>query len=199
MRLALKASLPVICALSISACVQGHNHSAHASKYAGQQTREIKSLSNNDIEELERGGGWGLAKAAELNGLPGPAHILELQSELKLEQSQIAKVKALHSDMQQRAILGGKKLIALEKALEKRFRARSVDEEQLKKTLADIAAARAELRFVHLSAHLQTPSILSEQQIAQYIELRGYNNADPCASVPKGHNPELWRRHNGCN
>jgi hypothetical protein len=40
--------------------------------YAGMQNRAIKSLSDNDINELRRGGGWGLALAAELNGMPAP-------------------------------------------------------------------------------------------------------------------------------
>ncbi len=43
------------------------NDSNHDSKYIGQENRAIKSLSSEDIAELERGGGWGLAKAAELN------------------------------------------------------------------------------------------------------------------------------------
>jgi hypothetical protein len=50
-----------------------------ASPYAGQETRRIKSLSEQDIDELRQGRGWGLAKAAELNGLPGPAHLLEMR------------------------------------------------------------------------------------------------------------------------
>ena len=52
------------------------------SKYFGQETREIKSLSESDIEELKNGRGWGLAKAAELNGVPGPVHLLEMQKEI---------------------------------------------------------------------------------------------------------------------
>lgn len=52
---------------------------SHKSKYVGQEKREIKSLSETDIEELRNGRGWGLAKAAELNGLPGPAHLLEMK------------------------------------------------------------------------------------------------------------------------
>lgn len=40
------------------------------------QSRAIKSLSDNDIKELRRGGGWGLALAAELKGMPGPADLL---------------------------------------------------------------------------------------------------------------------------
>ena len=43
--------------------------SAHAdtpaSPYTGQQTRSIKALSPGDIDELRKGGGMGLAKAAE--------------------------------------------------------------------------------------------------------------------------------------
>ena len=60
----------------------------HDSKYAGQEGRLIKSLSTEDIAELERGAGWGLAKAAELNGVPGPKHLLELKTELGLTQMQ---------------------------------------------------------------------------------------------------------------
>jgi len=50
---------------------------AHPSKYAGQETRAIKSLSSEDIAELRRGGGWGMARAAELNGVPGPSSGIE--------------------------------------------------------------------------------------------------------------------------
>ena len=48
-----------------------------ASPYAGEEARAIKSLSADDIAELQRGGGRGLAKPAELNGVPGPAHLLD--------------------------------------------------------------------------------------------------------------------------
>ena len=46
-------------------------HDTHKSKYAGEEKRAIKSLSAADIEELQKGGGWGLAKAAELNATLG--------------------------------------------------------------------------------------------------------------------------------
>jgi hypothetical protein len=59
------------------------NHS-HKSKYVGQEKRKIKSLSESDIEELKNGSGWGLAKAAELNGVPGPVHLLEMRDEIGL-------------------------------------------------------------------------------------------------------------------
>src|ERR1043166_1905183 len=44
------------------------------SPYAGQQSREIKSLSDQEIDGLKNARGLGLAKAAELNGYPGPRH-----------------------------------------------------------------------------------------------------------------------------
>jgi hypothetical protein len=48
------------------------------SPYAGQQTRAIKALSPEDLAGLLNGEGMGMAKAAELNGYPGPVHVLEL-------------------------------------------------------------------------------------------------------------------------
>lgn len=45
--------------------------SEYVSSYSGQEKRTIKSLSKDDIEQLNAGKGWGLAKAAELNGMPG--------------------------------------------------------------------------------------------------------------------------------
>ena len=39
------------------------------STYAGMEARWIKSLSPEDLQELWRGGGWGLALPAELNGV----------------------------------------------------------------------------------------------------------------------------------
>ena len=53
-----------------SAWGQHHQHTGQATPYAGFQDRQIKGLSDEDIEELRRGAGWGLALPAELNGLP---------------------------------------------------------------------------------------------------------------------------------
>jgi len=180
--------------ISVSAIAQGHSgHSA----YAGQQDRAIKSLSQEDIKELERGGGWGLAKAAELNGMPGPAHLLELNDKVGLASEQVSRIESLFSEMQAQAIAEGARLIEAEARLEAAFRDRTVDEASLRHMLAEIESSRSQLRFIHLSAHLSTPAILSEDQIDRYNSLRGYG-ADPCGSVPEGHDPAMWRKHNGC-
>jgi len=174
-----------------------HQHSSHASPYAGQEKRAIKSLSNEDIAELERGGGWGLAKAAELNGVPGPAHLLEMRKEIGLSNDQISKLQAIFDDMKSKAIKAGKHLIALERELEEAFRAGPVSDDQLKKLLAGVEASRSALRYIHLAAHLTSPPLLTRQQIQAYNKLRGYDG-DPCAHVPAGHDPKMWRLHNGC-
>ncbi len=100
--------------LPAAAIAQGHRHgtqdqvhtSAQAvrpSPYAGMESREIKILSKKDIDDLRRGAGWGLALAAELNGVPGPAHLLELKEEIGLSSSQISAVKEIFVTMQSEA------------------------------------------------------------------------------------------------
>jgi hypothetical protein len=169
----------------------------HASPYAGLETREIKSLSKTDIEELRRGGGWGLALAAELNGVPGPAHLLELKDAIGLSPKQITEIEVIFSEMQAEAIDLGEKLIAAEQAIELAFASGNLSDEKLRILIDQAGAARANLRFVHLSRHLSTPPLLTSDQITQYNTLRGYG-ADPCANVPEGHDANMWKQHNGC-
>lgn len=206
--------LPVLSAVSLTVGAQthGHNHGqtqtpsgadtksqTTTSPYVGLQNREIKSLSETDLVELRAGAGWGLALAAELNGVPGPAHLLELREQIELTPEQVAAIADIHAQMKVQAIQAGERLIAAEAALEAGFREGNLSNERLRALIAQSASARAELRYVHLLRHLETPPLLSAQQIARYNTLRGYDsNTDPCAFVPEGHNPKMWRRHNNC-
>lgn len=165
--------------------------------YQGLETREITSLSEQDISALREGSGWGLALPAELNGFPGPAHVLELAEELGLSDSQEDRVAAIYEAMRVDAIAKGETLIEAERSLDAGFRSGGLDEDRLRRLIEDAEAARADLRFVHLSRHLVTTEVLDAEQIAAYAVLRGYA-ADPCASVPDGHDATMWRRHNGC-
>src|SRR5262245_17037372 len=81
----------------------GGQHPQSAQPYAGQQTREVASLSAKELDDLLAGRGAGLAKAAELNGHPGPAHVLEFADELRLTPEQRALVQAAFERMQARA------------------------------------------------------------------------------------------------
>jgi hypothetical protein len=69
----------------------GHTHHGHGA----DGPRQIKALSAQEIEGLLAGEGMGFALAAELNGHPGPKHVLELASELDLSADQVAQVEAI--------------------------------------------------------------------------------------------------------
>ena len=176
----------------------GASHDSHRSEYAGQENREIKSLSESDIEELRNGSGWGLALAAELNGVPGPVHLLEMKKEIGLSPEQIEKIEALFEQMRGQAIELGNTLIERERELNTQFAQGTINEESLHKLLGQIAQARSQLRFVHLSTHLKTPGIVTAEQIKLYNDLRGYSADDPCKNIPAGHNPEMWKKHHNC-
>jgi hypothetical protein len=171
---------------------------SHKSKYAGEEKREIKSLSETDIEELKNGKGWGLAKAAELNGVPGPVHLLEMKEEIDLSAQQIQVIEDIYKKMKQEAIPLGLELIELEMELNNHFANRTITDELLRQILQRIAQVHRQLRYVHLSTHLKTPDILKSEQIALYNKLRGYSSDDPCENVPKGHDPEMWKKHHNC-
>lgn len=165
--------------------------------YAGLDARPIASLSPEDIAALEAGEGWGLALPAELNGYPGPRHVLDLADDLELTAAQQRVVSAIFEAMQSDAVAAGLDLIAAERALDEAFRGGSVTPEMLERRVRDAARARGALRLVHLTRHLETIDILSADQIARYNALRGYAHT-PCTAVPQGHDPEMWRRHNRC-
>jgi hypothetical protein len=56
--------------------------------YAGLEKRAIKALSDAQIADLRAGRGMDLALPAELNGYPGPVHVLELGDRLGLDAEQ---------------------------------------------------------------------------------------------------------------
>lgn len=169
--------LPLLLALTLAlptAAVAQQALHDHSSAYAGEEARSIKSLSDDDISELRRGGGWGLAKAAELNGMPGPSHVLKMTEQIALSEDQKRRVRVVFEDMQREAIVEGERYVFLEEGLEERFRLRRVSPSELMTLLATLEESRARLRFVHLSAHLMLLDILTQSQIDTYNRLRGY-------------------------
>ena len=159
------------------------------SPYSGQEARRIKVFSDEDLQALRTGAGWGLAKPAELNGLPGPTHLLELREAIPLSAQQVLALETLFADMNARAREQGARLIALETALDEGFAQGTVTPERLRGLLGQIATVRADLRFTHLSTHLETPPLLSQEQIARYNALRGY--AIQISGSPNPANPAM--------
>ncbi len=152
----------------------GHVAPSPAQPYAGQQTRGISTLSEADVAMLLAGGGWGLAKPAELNGYPGPAHVLELADELELSPQQKRRVELIFKRMQMRAKSIGSRYVAAEQAIDEIFKSGKVETGSLQTRLRDTERLRSELRRAHLVAHIETTPLLSEVQRKKYAELRGY-------------------------
>ena len=149
-----------------------------ASPYVGQEARDIKALSTEEVNAYLSGKGMGLAKAAELNGYPGPAHVLELASQLSLTPAQRARTEALFASMESKAVSLGRALVDEERRLDQLFATKSVTAEELTRSLGAIAALQAKLRGAHLEAHLVQAEILTPEQSALYLWLRGYGSAD---------------------
>jgi hypothetical protein len=151
--------------------------SVHAqTPYAGMQGRSIKALSDQQIADLNTGRGMGLALAAELNGYPGPSHVLELADKLELSAEQRASMQRLFDSMKAEAMPLGSKLIEQEAELDRQFASRTVTPESLKASTAAVAATQGTLRETHLKYHLSTGSILTQAQMTKYAELRSYGS-----------------------
>jgi len=142
--------------------------------YAGLQARPVKALSDQQIADLKAGRGMGLALAAELNGYPGPVHVLELATPLGLSDDQRAKVTALFDAMKQDAVALGERLIAAETMLDRQFADKTITSSGLGEATRDIASLQGELRLAHLKYHLATLKLLTPEQAARYSTLRGY-------------------------
>ena len=149
-----------------------------ASPYVGQESRDIKSLSSDDVNAYLSGKGMGLAKTAELNGYPGPSHVLELASQLTLTPEQRARTEALFSSMASKAISLGRALVEEERKLDRLFATKAVTAELLASSLSEIGSLQAKVRGAHLEAHLAQVEILTPEQNARYARLRGYGSAD---------------------
>jgi Spy/CpxP family protein refolding chaperone len=163
-------SVLMFCAIVLSGCQGG-------SPYAGQEGRDIKSLSPAGQVDLAAGRGMALAKAAELNGYPGPLHVLQHAEALRLTPDQRAETPALFDRMNDRARALGAALIEAERDLDRAFGEGRIDSAILRDKLGAISRLQGELRFAHLDAHLAQHAILSADQVQRYNRLRGYAGA----------------------
>jgi Spy/CpxP family protein refolding chaperone len=184
------ASVAILAGLAPAALAQHQGHSGPdpangaASPYAGFENREIRALSPEQIEDLRAGRGMGLALAAELNGYPGPVHLLELANPLALTADQRAAVEGLLAAMKAETIPLGEQAIAAEAELDRQFRDRSVTQASLTASVAKIADLQGDLRAAHLRYHLGTLDILTPEQAELYNTLRGYGGERPHEGHP---------------
>lgn len=148
---------------------------ATAQPYAGFEARDIKALSPQEVANLREGRGMGLALAAELNGWPGPMHVLELADRLGLTAEQRAMAERLMAAMRREAIARGEALISAERALDRAFRETSVSAERIETLTTAAAVAQARVRAAHLVTHLEMAAALTPDQIRLYNQARGYS------------------------
>ncbi len=153
---------------------QMQQKAANATPYAGQQSRQIKSLSAEETKGWQDGQGMGLAKAAELNGYPGPMHSLELKDALQLNAEQISTTQQLMAKHKAEVSLLGKQLVEMEGHLDQAFAQKTIDATSIDRMTAHIASIQGKIRASHLKTHLLQTALLSPTQVKQYNTVRGY-------------------------
>jgi hypothetical protein len=154
----------------------------------------VKALSDGELADLRAGRGMGLALAAELNGYPGPLHVLEHADALRLSVEQRQRTQALYDAMKAEAVALGERLIAQEAELDRAFAGRTITPQTLAEATAAIGAIQAALRAAHLRYHLAQVEVLTAEQVRRYAELRGYAGGHGAAGHSGPHQP---RGHHG--
>lgn len=156
-------------AVAVPAHAQQPNH-----PYADMRSRAVKALSEQQAADFRAGRGMGLALPAELNGYPGPMHVLEHADALRLDADQRARTRAMFEAMKAEAIPLGERLIQQEAELDRLFASRTVAPASLDAATGAIAATQGALRAAHLRHHLAMVEVLTPEQVRRYGELRGY-------------------------
>jgi len=149
MRLAI-ATVTVLALGSLAAAQHQQGHTP----YAGLQNRAVKALSEQQVSDLRAGRGMSLALAAELNGYPGPLHVLELADQLELSAALRERVRLLYDEMKAEAVPVGETLVAYESELDRAFAERTISPDSLAALTAQIGGTQGRLRAIHLKYHL---------------------------------------------
>jgi hypothetical protein len=173
----IKTALALLALLALPAALaQGQQ------PYAGLEQRSVKGLSEQQIDDLKAGRGMGLALPAELNGYPGPAHVLENAAALGLTPEQRERTRTLFEAMKAEAIPVGERLIEQEVRLDHLFAERTITPASLRAATEEIATTEATLRETHLKYHLTMMTVLTSVQVDRYRALRGY---EPHGELPQ--------------
>lgn len=172
----------------------------------GEENRLIKSLSSGDLEALKAGTGeafGGMAKLAELNGYPGPRHVLDMGDKIGLSEEQKGEIEAKVVQMKAETIPLGEQIIAIEQKTNEAFSDRTITNEMLEENMDASGRLYGQLRYTHLKYHLEMINILTPEQVKNYNEFRGYGPQQPngqmdgADTAPEGYDQEMWKMHHG--
>lgn len=134
---------------------------------------ESRTLARQEVTSLLKGHAMGMAAVAEMNGYPGPRHVLELKEELQLTPDQRFATSRLLGLVQGQARALGQRIVEAEQQLDVGMADGRLSREQVRQFIQNIASLRSQLRYTHIDAHLEQKKILNPEQIARYYELRG--------------------------
>lgn len=162
----------VACALGLAVPAAGQT-----SPYAAEPARDIAALSDREVAELLDGAGMGYARAAELNGVPGPRHVLDLADSLHLSADQRARIESVFARMQAEARGLGTAIVERERQLDSLFAAGAAHPDEVRNRSLELGNLYGRLRATHLNAHLETAALMHPPQVARYVRLRGYTEA----------------------
>lgn len=161
----------VVLALSLVAAQTFGTQSKEHQHSPGAAEASHHACLDQERGALERGEGFGMALVADRNGYPGPKHVLDLKTELRLAPEQQRAMEELFVRMNQQALVRGKEVLVAEARLDEMF-AQGRPEAELREQSFRVASLRAELRWAHLSAHLAARKVLTPEQLAAYQRLR---------------------------
>lgn len=145
---------------------------AQQTPQSGHKGGGPQSMQMREHRSLMQGRGMGMARIADVNGYPGPMHVLQHAEALELSEEQRAQTAEIRDRVRNEAPAIGEQIVAAEKRLEAMFAEGEVEPAAMDALLSEIADLRARFRSVHLTAHLDQARVLTEAQIEQYMELR---------------------------
>ena len=148
-------------------------HAAHQHTPGAPSEGHLKAQACLDeFDAVVRDGrGFGLAFAADQQGYPGPMHVLE-KDRLGLSPEQETRVRALMHAMFAESRPKGARLLEAEARLRALFAGGGADEAAVRAAASEVERARADVRLVHLLAHLKTREVLTDAQRRAYHEAR---------------------------
>jgi hypothetical protein len=145
--------------------------------YVARVASPIKALTPEEIADYLAGAGMGFALAAELNGYPGPRHVLELADSLGLDADRRVAVQAIFDAMTSEARQLGAALVAAEAGLDSAFAGGAITDAALEERVLRAGTFRGRLRLAHLRAHLAVADLLTPAERRAYARLRGYGDS----------------------
>lgn len=140
----MKQAFPIIVVVILAAAIPVCSE-AQESPYVGLGQRPIKALSPEDVAGYAEGAGMALALPAELNGYPGPRHVLDNADAMGLSQGQRDAISAIFDSMHSQAVAVGRQYLHAEQGLDSLFAAGEITLESLREGVAEAERLKGRL------------------------------------------------------